>query len=289
MIDDRHINVLRAVARYYVLNRAQIQRLCFPTDQGGRVTRRHIAELAKGGFIARTQLQVVVPGSGSTAPAFYPTRKGCEFLVEFTDDRSFLAVSNRSPNPHHLLHWLAISETHIALDGALDRQSDVRCEAWFNEWDTTNAEESLPEKRFKLYTLLQDKPRLVCVPDAAFLLSVDGHAKVYYLEQDRNTSGIFQVAASKTPGYAALAERRHHRKHFPATMLDVFAVLMIAPDARRRDALKRAIGEKPGASLWRFAASEDLTPETFLAAPIWHACEGEPRSLIKPKMAEVAS
>lgn len=289
MLDDRHIDVLRAVARYYVLNRAQVQRLCFPFDHGGRVTRRHLADLARTGYIGRTQVEVAVPGSGSTAPVFFPAHKGCELLVEFTDDRSFLAVSSRPPNPHHLFHWLAISETHIALDGALVAQSEVRCEGWLNQWDTANAEETVPEKRYRLYTALRDKPRLICAPDAAFLLSLDGHAKVYYLEQDRNTSGIFQVAASKTNGYAVMAERKAHLRHFPTTTLDAFTVLMVAPNSRRRDALKKAIAQKPGASMWRFAAAPELTPETFLIAPVWHPCEGEPRSLIKPKTAEITA
>ena len=56
MIDDRHVNIIRAIARYYVLNRAQIQRLCFPSDNGGRVTRRHIGALLEHGM-----LDAVVP------------------------------------------------------------------------------------------------------------------------------------------------------------------------------------------------------------------------------------
>ena len=57
---------------------------------------------------------------------------------------------------------------------------------------------------------------MVCVPDAAFLLSFKGASKVYYLEQDRATSGAQQIANSKTAGYAAMAENRLHRRHFPA-------------------------------------------------------------------------
>ena len=54
-------------------------------------------------------------------------------------------------------------------------------------------------------TLIRKKPRLVCAPDAAFSLSVGPHSKTYFLEVDRGTTGINQIAHSKTPGYAAMA------------------------------------------------------------------------------------
>lgn len=283
MISARDLPVLQSVARYYVLNRAQIQRTCFPDDKQGRITRRHLATLCEQGLIARTRVELVVPGSGSTAPVFYPTRKGLEFLVEACDDRSYLNIATRSPHPQHIFHWLAISETHLALDAALAKQEEVRCLAWLNEWDTADESAPVPEKKFTLYTLIQDRPRLVCAPDAGFLLHVDGHAKVFYLEQDRSTSGVFQVAASKTAGYAAMAEQRLHRRHFPQATIDPFSVLMVAPNERRRDALCKAIAEKPGSPLWRFAAAPDLMPERFLSQPVWRKCDGTFGPLVKPK------
>lgn len=289
MITDRDIRVLETVARYYVLNRVQIQRLCFPSDRDGRITRRHIGALVHEGLLSRTQVQVVVPGSGSTAPVYFPSRKGCEFVAQETRDERYLLTSTQTPHAQRIFHWLAVSETHIAFDAALARQSDVRCDGWLNEWDVANKDETEPEMRYRIYTLIQDKPRLVCAPDAAFLLTVDGHSKVHYLEQDRNTSGAWQLAASKTAGYAALAERDLHRRHFPEATVESFSVLMVAPTERRRDALKQAIAEKPGAALWRFACSTDLTPEAFLSAPVWHRCVGDPGSLIKPKKVGVAS
>ena len=36
MVTERDLLILRAVARYYVLNREQIQRLVFPDDAHGR-------------------------------------------------------------------------------------------------------------------------------------------------------------------------------------------------------------------------------------------------------------
>ena len=127
-------------------------------------------------------------------------------------------------------------------------------------------------------------PRLVCAPVAAFLLSARDHAKVFYLEEDRATSGVQQIAATKTQGYAVLAEVFGHRRHFPEATIDKFTVLMVAPTARRRDALRKAIHDKPGSQLWRFASAEDMQPERFLHEPIWYPCEGDPAPLIKPEV-----
>jgi hypothetical protein len=126
---------------------------------------------------------------------------------------------------------------------------------------------------------------LVCAPDAAFLLSLRGHRKVFYLEQDRATSGVQQIASSKTQGYAVMAERCLHRRHFPDATVDSFTVLMVAPNARRRDALRKAIDSKPGAHLWRFASVEELLPTALFSSPIFYPCAGEPAPLIRGKEA----
>lgn len=282
MITERDIRILCALARYYVLARAQIQRLCLPDDQTGRATRRRLQVLVRAGLVNRLRTPIFNPGGGSAWPAYFPSRQGIEFLAEHFDDVGFLAIPCRSPEPFHLLHWIDISETHILLDQAIARQNAVRLEGWLNEWDTVNPEESIPERKYSLYTLLKDRPRLVCVPDAAFLLAMGQHRKVFYLEQDRATTGVRQVAARKTPGYRELFKRNLYMRHFSQATVQSFSVLLIAPTARRRDGLRRAIKDKPGADLWKFAAQSDLTPEAFLHEPVFFPCEGDPVPLAKP-------
>jgi hypothetical protein len=281
MVTKRDIEILRAVAIYYVLSRVDIQRLCFPKDKTGRATRRRLQALVSAGLLNRTPTPVFNPQGGSAWPAYFPSRRGLELLAQELDDQRFLGVPSRRPEPYHLLHWLAVTQTHIAFDHAIARQDTVHCDGWLNEWDTVNPQESQGERRYRLYTLLRDHPRLVCVPDAAFLLAVGPHSKVFYLEQDRATIGIRQFVARKTPGYAALSKRNGHRRHFPQATVDSFSVLAITPTARRRDALRKALRGKAGADLWKFASQTDLTPETFLHNPVFFPCEGDPVPLVK--------
>jgi len=299
MLTDRDFLILLAVVRYYVLNRQQIQRLCFPQDPNGRVTRRRLQMLVSAGLLNRQSTLFAHPLAGPPAPVYFPSRKGCELLAEHYDDERFLTTPTQAPIQHHTLHWLAASDTHIALDDAIRLQTAVTLDGWLNEWDVCNKDESAPEKRYRLYTLIRESPRLVCAPDAAFMLTVKGFSKVFYLEQDRNTSGVRQIAASKTQGYAVMHEFGMHRRHFPASNVNSFTVLMIAPSSCRRDALRKAIHDKPGSELWRFAAVPDLTPQQFLHSPIFYPCVGEPVPLVKaqtehehvasPLTAEVAS
>ena len=280
MLTSRDIQVIAHVARYYVLTRGLIQRLDFPDDKDGRLTRRRLQLLVQDNYICRTHMEVVNPDAGLPCPVYYPSVKGCEMLTQEFEDERWLQTTTLCPQWHLLRHWIALSETHITLDAALAREDGFAAD-WLSEWDIANKSETAPEKRFRLYTLLRQDPRLVCAPDAAFILTKDGHGKVHYVEQDRATSGVRQIAVSKTPGYAELAARQLHRRHFPNATVETFAVLMVAPTERRRDALRKALLGKPGSSLWHFAAQPDLKPETFLRGQVWHPCEGDSRALLK--------
>ena len=283
MLTDRDIQILVVVALYYVLNRPQIQSLVFPFDKNGRIARRRLHVLVDEHLLNRQNLLYCHPTAGAPASVYFPSRRGCEFLAEHLDDPKFLLTPTYQPVHHHLLHWLAVSDTHILLNRALALRGDALSEGWISEWDVVNKDESIPEKRYQLYTLLRENPRLICAPDAAFELSMQGFRKAFYIEQDRATSGVQQIASNKTPGYTALNERRLHRRHFPHTNLDTFTVLMITPSPKRRDNLRNAIATKPGANLWWFASTTELSPETFLDGAVWHPCDGEARSLIRRK------
>jgi hypothetical protein len=320
MINDRDIAILLALVRYYVLNTSQIKRLIFTNLPDGRVARRRLQTLADAHLVNRQNVQVCSATNQSPPLVYYPSRGGCEFLRSHFGDDNYLLTPTRTPIPHHVQHWLAVSDTHIAFDtaialqnrsdseGSLDRakpidtfrllfgrilqiddnvinppSSDIAIDGWLNEWDVANKQEADYSKHFKLYTLIRQTPKLVCVPDAAFLLSKDGHKKVHYVEQDRATSGVEQVVAQKTPGYAAMAEDNLHTRHFPESTIPTFSVLMIAPTPSRRDSLRKAMKGKPSADRWRFVATADMRPETLLSAPIFYPCEGEPRPLLKQK------
>jgi hypothetical protein len=177
----------------------------------------------------------------------------------------------------------------MTFDAAIAQQKDVTLDGWLNEWDVCNPTESKPERRFTLYTVLRDSPRLIAAPDAAFVLSTRGFRKIFYLEQDRGTSGVRQIAASKPPGYAELAARGWHKRHFPITNMESFTVLLVTTSSRRRDLLRKAFENKPGAEFWKFTTVEQMTPERTLFESVWYPCVGDPLSLVKPAPEEIVT
>jgi hypothetical protein len=76
MMTDREFAILFAVVQYYVLNRQQIQRLCFPQDRSGRVTRRRLQMLVAAGLLNRQSTLFCHPLAGPAAPVYFPSRKG---------------------------------------------------------------------------------------------------------------------------------------------------------------------------------------------------------------------
>jgi len=283
MLQLRDIEVLASVARYYTLTRAQINHLHFPTDADGRITRKRLRLIHEDGLVNRTNMQVVNPAMGAPAYVYYPSAKGCAFLAQEMKEDRYLSACTLTPNWMYLYHWVEVAQTHIILDQSVARLMGVSIPDWISEWSIANPDEKEPEKRFKLYTRLG--PKLVCAPDAAFLLEKEGFRKAFYLEQDRDTTkSADRVAAQKCHGYAGLYEKRLHvGRHFPTANVEKFTVLCVAPTARRRDALRLAFSVKPAAWLYKFAAQTELAPETFLTSPVWHPCTGTPSALIKEK------
>lgn len=275
----RKFAVIKAVCDYYTLTRAMIQMIVGVASD--RVMRSILEELRRTGLVAKTRMQAVNPAAGNPAPVYFPTRMGAELVAAETGEERYLHVQTKTPDWTHLWHWLGIAEFHVRLDQAIVQHPDVSLLGWYGEWDEVNPHATTPQERYRIFTLIREKPRLVCAPDAAFAISIGQHSKSYYLELDRGTSGIQQIAASKTPGYAAMRTNRQHERHFKTTT-ESFTVLHLSPTSGRRDLLRKIVASKEGASLHRFAAFTDWTPEKALTDAIFYSTDSdEPQPLIR--------
>lgn len=284
-VTPNDVTLLQALARFYVLTREQLQQLCFTGHQSGRATRRHLLKLRTAGLIERHSVVALLPGNAGAAPVYYPTKKGAELLASHCDDEAYLATNTKTPRADRLSHWIALNSTRMIIEAALARESEVRLGGWFSEWQTINADAAAAD-HFVLHTQLSETPPLSCSPDAAFLLEYRGHRKVYYVEQDRGTSSPQQIAARKSKGYAELAARQGHRRHFPTATVEQFGVLLVTTNAYRCRATAKELHDKPRPDLWLFIDQHDLRPETFLFAPITRNHLGTLGPLIQRPVAE---
>lgn len=279
VLSPRKLAVIKSVCDYYTMTRPMIQHVVGVAND--RVMRAILQDLHATGLISKTRVQALNPTAGNPAPVYFPSRMGAELVAAECGDERYLHVTTKTPDWTHLFHWTAIAEVHIVLNEAVIRHPDVSVLGWFGEWDEVNPHAREPHERYRIFTLIREKPRLVCAPDAAFALQVGQHSKTYYLELDRGTSGIQQIASSKTPGFAALLAGRHHERHFKTTA-ESFTVLHVCPTPGRRDLLRKAVASKEGAALHRFAAFADWTAEKALTAPIFFGTDGDdPQPLIR--------
>lgn len=280
-ITEVDIQILATITRYYVLTREQIQRLCAPQLSSGRSLRKRLTKLRLAGYLTKHAMQVTMPGKNGAAPVYYLTKQATELLASQFDDETYLLASTRQPRADRLNHWIALNNTRTMIERAISLQSEVKLDHWINEWETVNKTDHAKEQ-FYLQTKLNDHPPLSCSPDAGFVLSLRGHKKVFYLEQDLGTSSPKQIAARKTKGYAELANRKLHRKHFPETTLDIFSVLFITTTSYRCRTTAEKISARPRPDLWLCIDQHDLTPESFLHTSITLNHQGERAPLVKP-------
>jgi hypothetical protein len=220
-------------------------------------------------------------------PVYSLAKRGYEYLAQENVESRFLPRPTRLPHPLHVRHALAVAELHITLDAAIAAQDAVTLDAWSNERDVVNPSEPNPADHRRLFTVFEGSRR-VCSPDAGFLLGYEGRNGAFYLEFERGGggrgTGVRQLAKRKTPGYAELARRQLHRRHFP-TATGEFTVLLLAPSTERRDAIRRAYCERDPVTyrtdLWRFVCLADIDATTFLFGEVFYRCgDGPPQPLV---------
>lgn len=279
-VTETDILFLRTLARYYVLTRDQLQRLR-GKEVSDRSVRKHLLKLQLADLIVKHRVPVMITGSKGAAPVYYATKDGAKCLAEYFEDDRYLKTNTREPRVDRLNHWVAVNETRMILEAAIASVPGLTLNHWIHEWEEIDKEPG-DRPRFTLHTQLRENPPLSCSPDAAFLLSIQGHAKVFYLECDLGSSSPQQVAARKTKGYAELARQERHRDHFPETTLDEFGVLMVTTTQQRCLQVAHELRKYEMPEIWRLVSARDMTPERVLREPVFYGTESlEPKRLLK--------
>ncbi|MCA9037163.1 MAG: replication-relaxation family protein [Planctomycetaceae bacterium] len=280
VLQERDIKVLAALSRYFILNSRQIREICFPDDSAGRITRRRLSKLMHAGYVRKRNMQVVNPADGSATPVYHLTNQGREFLAGHFDDDTFLTKPLEPSQPQHLYHYVAVAETHRLFDRAIASASgEAKLIRWVNEDEFVNPDEPDASKRRLLRANFDS--RIVCLPDAAFVLRSQDQNAVFYLEQDRDTFFHDRVAARKSPGYQKLLASAGHRQHFPESELPFFYVLVMTPTAKRAEQLRRAFAKRNRnedvQKTYRFGSFEELNEHNLLFEPLLSCCHRDDR------------
>lgn len=276
ILQERDIEALSLLARYFMLTSRQLRAMCYTADSTGRVTRRRLTAMRHEGFVRKRNLQVVNPRDGSASPVYHLTRQGLELLAGHFDDESLLRKPVEPSQPQHLQHYVAVADTYHMMRNAIESTSDdVKLIRWVNEDEPTNLDAGDAPKTF----LRKKFGNVICLPDAAYVLEYKSIRAVFYLEQDRDTYFYDRVAARKSPGYQRLWEQKGHMAQFPESNLDFFFVLFVAPNKKRRDQLKKAFAKKNAThdvqKAYRFLAFDEVTPENLLFETLLTRCQDD--------------
>ena len=274
------MNILKIIALYYVLTREQVQKIGCAGHASGRGTRKRLLRLAQNGLIVKHKMQITLPGMNGAAPAYYPTKKGAETLANFYSDDRFLATNTKHPRADRLAHWIAINETRMVVESSAAATDGIKLLRWITEWETVN-KDAAKTNQFCLHTQLTENPPLSCSPDAGFLIERGDKRMVYYLEEDRGTSGIRHIAARKSKGYDQLKKLGLHRKHFPETTFDDFRVLFVTTNDYRAEKAVEEMQSKPGNELWLSMNRQNFTDDNFFVGHLSIDQRGEIGPLIK--------
>lgn len=279
MLPASHANVLRMLRRYKIAKRTQFQSLFFPNDKDGSSTRGALRRLGQQGF-----LKCIRPRENSSAPTIYiPTDAGCSILAAETGDMKHLL--DCEPNTRacqNFPHWLTVTDLFLKIDAAIDAQSFIQQPYLWFEHDVLNFDAPEAELKYKLFTKVTDK--VSCVPDAASEIVVQIGSqtfhRAYYWEKEMGTNPPKRAAAMKAPGFFGLNQSKLFKRHFPDAQ--DMRVVAVTPNPGWRDSMRKAMKDKPGADLWLFTAVTDITPATFLHAPIFFTTkDDQPRPFVK--------
>src|SRR5436853_6707570 len=74
---ERDVELLKFVAEHYTVIIRQVWERIFPHDKDGSIVRKRVGRLHAAGLLNKTRPELVIPGNGSSAAIFYPSRKGC--------------------------------------------------------------------------------------------------------------------------------------------------------------------------------------------------------------------
>ena len=268
-MQERDWKVLRLLARHLLLRSREIQRRCYVRDITGRITRRRLLKMLKAGYIKRRTLNS--DGKlGGPHFLYQLDSKGVEALAVKYGLDHFLYKPTSLRQPMHLRHYAELAEVSLAFEDSLKAHRDVTFKAWFNEEEVVNFLETDNSKHHKLFTVVKNRPRIVCAPDAAFMIEYQGALRACYIELERGTSGPRHVTKKKADGFDLLHKRKLHHQHFADLNEPNFDVLCVAPNRVHRDHLRRAFKDASGKQLWLFVDKNQLNADSFFFKPIWY-------------------
>lgn len=267
----RDCKILQVTSLVNVATRRQLQSYC-EGDHKDRQMRRSCERLSRRDLLRRSSPIYADPLSNSAAYVYSSTENGLYAQAEQSGDPTILLRPHSPPETNLVRHEILVTETQLILMKSVEAEPDVELVRPLRRGHIINPEEPDQTKhRTFTFDLSNGKP-LYCEPDFAFELKYHSARVGFCMELETGANGAKRKIARCHQGYEALADQSNQRfaELFPEVTKGPFIILAVAPTAGYRDAMRKAIADKPTAGLWRFAVLRDLNPQSFLFEPIWY-------------------
>ena len=104
-----------------------------------RTTRRRHLLLWQNGYLKRCN--IASPFGGSPTPVYSLSKDGAQFLAQETGDDLYIAKCQPMPNKQFVPHAVAVTDTYLLLEKAIEQQDEVALDRWINEYEKVNTHE----------------------------------------------------------------------------------------------------------------------------------------------------
>jgi hypothetical protein len=248
---------------------------------------RRLREFKTAGILESYKFSIDTDAGPRKLPSVHRlTVAGADKVEELTGRRPRRPGRSAPPSPTTLLHRVGVVRVRLAISDAC-ALAGLPGPAWIMEQDRyPDAKPTEPaHQQFILREAFgHGAQRVVCNPDAAFLLELPGEPPwrlCGYLEYDRSSEGKDQIQ-SKLPGLATLVHpaRRLYRRHWGTIDRDFARVLFVCRSAERIENISAWLRAMPGAEHVRLASERDLDPQHVLTQPVWSTVLGEKKAIL---------
>ena len=164
-LSPKLVAILRVLRRYFFATTAQIRDAVAPSDKDGSVTREQMRKLLAHGYVRRHEPRLLEHGKTTAPPVYLPTIKGCCALATSTGDvNHILQVEPTFKDWLSIHHYTALTALHMTIDAAFAGQKHVTQHSLYFEHEVVQPDALEPSKRFRLNTVVSEKPYVVCCP-----------------------------------------------------------------------------------------------------------------------------
>lgn len=268
-LQERDLEIVKAVNRYRYLNTAQINKLLFSENTTMQSARRRLRYLSGDNYLGRLDLPI---GQTKNETVFFLEKEGAKLLA-FQNEEVYFYPKASHVKPMYLAHALDISEFRLNLELALQNHPLVRFKNFIADFELKADFHSFKGRwRYQLYNqmLHKTKHKIYAVyPDATFILQGKGqyeeYQELFFVEIDRGTSSL-QVILEKAVGYLLFFEDGYFQKKFSG--FQEFIVLLQTTSPQRAENIRDKIKTEPGGEFFWITDVSKVNEKTILSN-IW--------------------